>query len=73
MPDTPKKDIKFTYKNHRGVVSERTVTPFWVRYTKTGWTGDHMTSAMWVLKAWCNDRGAIRYFKLKDISNWREE
>ena len=57
------KPATFVYRNHRGEISERRVTPLGVRYGSTKWHPEHQ----WLLCAYDLDKGAQREFAMKDI------
>lgn len=59
--------VTFVYKNHRGEVSRRTVTPYELKFKTSQW---HEV-AQWLLEGWDHDKEAFRTFALKDISGWR--
>ncbi len=61
--------VRFTYKNWRGVISTRHVTPDRVWFGST----IHHPTYQWLLDAFDHDRsGAKRTFAMKDISAWEQ-
>lgn len=55
--------LTFAYKNHRGEVANRSVTPISVRWGTTPW---HPTPC-WLLLAFDHERGAQREFNMADM------
>lgn len=64
--DTSEK-VSFTYKNHRGETSKRTVTPHDIIYSATKW---HI-EMQWLLEGYCHDRKDKRFFAMRNITNWK--
>ena len=58
------KTTKMVYKNYKGEVLNRTVTPMGLRWGKTKWHPDDC----WLLKAFDHDRQAVREFALSDTN-----
>ena len=63
-----KKKILFNYKNHKGRVSTRTVTPIEMYFGST----DFHRADQWLLTAYCHDKKAVRAFAMKDIYGIQE-
>lgn len=66
------KTVKFMYKNWRGEVAERTVTPSRIYFGISEHHNVEVEAAdgdrkQWYMVAWCHDRGDYRDFSLKDI------
>jgi hypothetical protein len=62
----PRKDLlplTFSYKNHRGEVATRVVTPILVRFGSTEWHPE----LQWLLQAFDHEKQAEREFAMKDI------
>ncbi|MCA9347509.1 reverse transcriptase-like protein [Candidatus Saccharibacteria bacterium] len=57
------KSIKITYKNHRGEIDDREVTPVNIWFGSTEWH----SGEQWFLKAYDFSKGAERDFALADI------
>lgn len=55
--------IKFTYTNHRGETSERTVRLVALRWGITEWHPE----PQWFLRAWDDDREDFRDFALSGV------
>lgn len=55
--------LVFRYTNHRGEVALRRVIPLSVHYGAT----EHHPTPCWLLRAWCEDRKAVRDFDLELI------
>ena len=53
----------FEYKNHRGEVATRTVTPISVRFGSTEWHSE----PQWLLLAFDHEKQAEREFAMRDI------
>lgn len=58
------RSIRMIYRNYRGEVAERWVTPKSIRWGVTEW---HPTRG-WLMLAWDHDRGADREFSLADCN-----
>lgn len=75
--DTPKLDIDvrprnpeevcFEYTNYRGVTATRRVIPITILFGSS----QYHPHPQWLLRAMCMERGAVRDFALRDITNWR--
>lgn len=61
--DRATQPIKLTYRNYRGEISERTITPQSVWYGSTDWHPE----PQWLLTAFDHDKQAERDFALKDF------
>ena len=58
--------IEFVYTNHRGELSERTVTPQKFFFAATKWH----SPAQWIMHAHDHDKGLVRDFameKMRDV------
>lgn len=62
----PSREIRFVYRNWRGEVALRRVTPVELRFAATSW---HPV-AQWLLVGVDEDRGERRDFALADILAW---
>jgi hypothetical protein len=60
--DAPR-ELRFEYRNHRGEVGVRRVTPRRLWFGVTAWYLD----AQWLLDAWDHDRAAVRTFAVVGI------
>lgn len=63
----PRKDILpfvFTYKNYRGEIATRVVTPISVRFGSTEWHPE----PQWLMKAFDHEKQAEREFAMMDIT-----
>ncbi len=63
------KIVVAAYKNWKGVVSERRFMPFEIFFGTTEWHPE----PQWLLRALDMDKQEVRFFALKDFSNWRAE
>ncbi len=59
--------VVFTYKNHRGEISVRMVTPYEFRFKRSQWHDEPQH----FLDGWDHDKQAFRTFAMKDITGWR--
>lgn len=58
--------VTFTYTNHRGIKSIRSVQVLNLRFGSTKWH----KKPQWLLVACDLDRGEIREFSMSEIENW---
>lgn len=56
-----------TYRNHRGELVERTVTPVRIWFGETEWH----PSPQWLLEVFDHDRDAVRNYSMENIVSWR--
>ena len=61
------KELKFIYKNWKGVTNERTVEPIKIEFAISEW---HGTEPVWLMFAIDVEKGQEREFKLTDIVEW---
>lgn len=59
--------VQIKYTNWRGEHGERVIIPRSIFFGSTAWHPE----PQWVLEAHDMDKGATRYFALKDIAEWR--
>ncbi len=57
------------YRNHRGEVSWRRITPLGIVHGLSQWH----PGEQWLLQAWDEDKQAQRTFALADVLEWRNE
>ncbi len=55
------------YRNHRGKVTDRSVTPRDIWFGRTEWHPDDQ----WILEAFDHDKQAERSFAMRDILSWK--
>jgi predicted DNA-binding transcriptional regulator YafY len=58
--------VRITYKNWRGVTLDRDIIPNSIFFGTTEWHPEQQ----WFLVAFDKDKKEVRYFAMKDISNW---
>lgn len=63
MPTSEPAPIIITYTNHRGVAAKRIITPITCWYGSTEWHPE----PQWLLRAYDEQKQAIRDFALKDV------
>ena len=73
VPDVQQKDqwVYVIYKNHRRIVSERTIVPIHISFRTTPWHGNE---PQWILEAYDitdKDDVKIRSFAMADIIQWK--
>lgn len=68
LPERPSPIVQFTYLNHRGVESSRTVMPLSISFR----TSPYHKGEQWFLEAFDLDKKERRDFAMKDISFWRQ-
>jgi predicted DNA-binding transcriptional regulator YafY len=59
--------LKFKYKNWKGVTSTRIVIPKGIEFKVSEW---HGTEPVWLMVAVDVEKGVLREFKLADIIDW---
>lgn len=62
MTDSPSKQTSFFYKNYRGELSVRTVTPVEFYWGST----EYHPEPQWIMKAIDHEKNAVRDFALRD-------
>lgn len=60
-------EVCFEYTNYRGVRATRRVTPITIFFG----CNQYHPHPQWILRATDMERGVVRDFALRDISNWR--
>lgn len=58
--------VKIKYKNYRGEISNRNITPFRIRFT----VNKYHTERQWLLTAYDHGKEDMRFFAVKDILKW---
>jgi predicted DNA-binding transcriptional regulator YafY len=58
--------VTFTYKNYRGEISDRIVSPIKIEFGST----EFHQQPQWLLYAWDTEKKAVRAFAMRDIKNW---
>lgn len=61
--------IKVLYTNYRGQTAIRTIVPVLIYFGST----EYHPHEQWLLEVWDVERGAIRTYALKEISQWFAE
>ncbi len=59
--------VTIRYRNYRGEVSDRNITPRSIRFGHTEWHPDNQ----WLLEVFDHDKWDERSFAMKDILSWR--
>lgn len=67
FPILDQETIEFIYKNHRGEISERTVTPQYVTFADT----PYHRPAQWIMHAHDHAKGLVRNFAMRDMRDVR--
>ena len=61
------RDMQFVYTNHRGEVSERTVTPHKIYFAETKWH----SPAQWIMHAHDHQKEQVRDFAMAQMRDVR--
>ena len=61
-----KDPVKICYRNHRGEVGLRLITPIEIWFGRTQWHEGNQ----WLLKAHDHNKDAVRDFALQDVYGW---
>ncbi len=59
--------VTICYRNHRGEVANRSITPHDIWFGRTEWHPDDQ----WILEAFDHDKQAERSFAMRDILSWK--